>query len=71
MRGVGLSEGIYAGFSCGWRRSDRGAPSGVIIGAAGSDHACHQREWSVRMGDVEARGRDGGSAVCFIKKYSK
>lgn len=39
----------------------------MITGAAGSDHARHQREWSARMGDVEARGRDGGSAVCFIK----
>lgn len=58
---AGLSEGIYAGFSCGRRRSDCGAPSGVIIGSAGSDHARHQREWSVRMGDVEARGLDGES----------
>lgn len=71
VRGVGPYEGIYAGFSCSRRRSDRGAPSGVIIGSAGSDYARHQREWSVRMGDVAVRGLDGESVVYIIKEYSK
>ena len=39
----------------------------VIAGAPGSDHARHQRECSVLMSDVNARGRDGGSAIYFIK----